>query len=182
MSWPNSPRWSRNIRPADVLSEAACSVNSCRDRKLTSGFRPVPVNKSVDKRASDPHSFDSFFMAMLVPRFDPDGLTARVPTLLQFPTEANRAVRSLRNMTTQLLQEATQVIPNQQLLINVVSKTGASARARPQAHGGNRSSRFADRYRTKGNYRRQAGLRGERFGREQFLRVRAGFRLQSYGG
>lgn len=28
----------------------------------------------------------------------------------------------MRNMTTQLLQEAAQVIPNQQLLINVVSK------------------------------------------------------------
>jgi DNA-directed RNA polymerase subunit omega len=44
------------------------------------------------------------------------------PAILQFPTEAFRPVRSLRNMTTQLLQEAAQVIPNQQLLINVVSK------------------------------------------------------------
>jgi DNA-directed RNA polymerase subunit omega len=44
------------------------------------------------------------------------------PTILQFPTEAIRAVRSLRNMTTQLLQEAAQMIPSQQLLINVVSK------------------------------------------------------------
>jgi DNA-directed RNA polymerase subunit omega len=44
------------------------------------------------------------------------------PAILQFPTEPTRAVRSLRNMTTQLLQEAAQVIPNQQLLINVVSK------------------------------------------------------------
>ena len=44
------------------------------------------------------------------------------PTVLQFPTEAARAVRSLRHMTTQLLQEAAQVIPNQQLLINVVSR------------------------------------------------------------
>jgi len=44
------------------------------------------------------------------------------PTILQFPTDATRAVRSLRNMTTQLLQEAAQVIPNQQLLINVVSR------------------------------------------------------------
>jgi len=61
-------------------------------------------------------------MATFVPRFIPDGLTARVPTLLQFSTEPNRAVRSLPNMTTQLLQEAAQVIPNQQLLINVVSK------------------------------------------------------------
>src|SRR5947209_12185745 len=43
-------------------------------------------------------------------------------TILQFPTEANRTVRSLRHMTTQLLQEAAHLIPNQQLLINVVSK------------------------------------------------------------
>ena len=44
------------------------------------------------------------------------------PTILQFPTDSARVVRSLRNMTTQLLQEAAQVIPNQQLLINVVSR------------------------------------------------------------
>jgi len=49
-------------------------------------------------------------------------LAASAPTILEFPTEANRAVRSLRHMTTQLLQEAAHVIPNQQLLINVVSK------------------------------------------------------------
>src|ERR1700724_2113077 len=49
-------------------------------------------------------------------------LASTSPTVLEFPTEAPRAVRSLRNMTTQLLQEAAQVIPNQQLLINVVSK------------------------------------------------------------
>src|SRR3954468_15654639 len=48
--------------------------------------------------------------------------TDRVSTILEFPTEAVRPVRSLRHMTTQLLQEAAQVIPNQQLLINVVSK------------------------------------------------------------
>ncbi len=42
--------------------------------------------------------------------------------ILQFPTEAPHPVRFLRHMTTQLLQEAAQVIPNQQLLINVVSK------------------------------------------------------------
>ena len=44
------------------------------------------------------------------------------PAVLQFPTDTTRAVRSLRNMTTQLLLEAAQVIPNQQLLINVVSR------------------------------------------------------------
>jgi DNA-directed RNA polymerase subunit omega len=59
---------------------------------------------------------------MFAPQLIPSTLTASVPTILQFPTEASRPVRSLRHMTTQLLQEAAQVIPNQQLLINVVSK------------------------------------------------------------
>ena len=59
---------------------------------------------------------------MLTPQLTPSTLAARVPVILQFPTEAIRSVRSLRHMTTQLLQEAAQVIPNQQLLINVVSK------------------------------------------------------------
>ena len=49
-------------------------------------------------------------------------LAEGTPTILQFPTEPARAARTSRNMTTQLLQEAAQVIPNQQLLINVVSK------------------------------------------------------------
>src|SRR3954464_11284970 len=59
---------------------------------------------------------------MLASKIVPPVLPSESPTILQFPTEAARAVRSLRNMTTQLLQEAAQVIPNQQLLINVVSK------------------------------------------------------------
>lgn len=49
-------------------------------------------------------------------------ISGGIPAVLQLPTEATRPVRSLRNMTTQLLQEAAQVIPNQQLLINVVSR------------------------------------------------------------
>ena len=59
---------------------------------------------------------------MLTPQLTPSTLAASMPVILQFPTEATRSVRSLRHMTTQLLQEAAQVIPNQQLLINVVSK------------------------------------------------------------
>src|SRR5881227_3835045 len=59
---------------------------------------------------------------MLAPQLVPSPLTSSVATILQFPTEAFRPVVSLRHMTTQLLQEAAQVIPNQQLLINVVSK------------------------------------------------------------
>lgn len=59
---------------------------------------------------------------MLAPQIVPSAIAGSSPIILQFQTEASRAVRSLRNMTTQLLQEAAQVIPNQQLLINVVSK------------------------------------------------------------
>jgi DNA-directed RNA polymerase subunit omega len=59
---------------------------------------------------------------MLAPQLVPPALTNSVSVILQFPTEALRPVRSLRHMTTQLLNEAAQVIPNQQLLINVVSK------------------------------------------------------------
>jgi DNA-directed RNA polymerase subunit omega len=55
-------------------------------------------------------------------RIIPTGLTAAAPSIVEFPAEATRTVRSLRHMTTQLLQEAAAVIPNQQLLINVVSK------------------------------------------------------------
>jgi DNA-directed RNA polymerase subunit omega len=59
---------------------------------------------------------------MLAPQLTPSLLAGSAPSILQFPTEAFRPVRSLCHMTTQLLQEAAQVIPNQQLLINVVSK------------------------------------------------------------
>src|SRR5256886_10663287 len=59
---------------------------------------------------------------MVAPLVLSPALASDSPTILQFPTDATRAVRSLRNMTTQLLQEAAQVIPNQQLLINVVSR------------------------------------------------------------
>src|SRR5690349_9161677 len=59
---------------------------------------------------------------MLAPQFTPSNLAAGTPVILQFPTGATSPIRSLRHMTTQLLQEAAQVIPNQQLLINVVSK------------------------------------------------------------
>src|ERR1700752_5056456 len=59
---------------------------------------------------------------MLAPQLVPTALTSSVSTIIEFPTEAVRPVGSLRHMTTQLLQEAAQVIPNQQLLINVVSK------------------------------------------------------------
>ena len=59
---------------------------------------------------------------MIASQLLPSALATSAPTILEFPTGANRTVRSLRHMTTQLLQEAAQVIPNQQVLINVVSK------------------------------------------------------------
>lgn len=59
---------------------------------------------------------------MLAPPLSSPALDGSGAIILEFPTEAFRPVRSLRHMTTQLLQEAAQVIPNQQLLINVVSK------------------------------------------------------------
>jgi len=78
-------------------------------------------NKSVDKQRLRLEYQDSFF-TMLAPQLTPSGIADNVPIILQFPTEAPHPVRFLRHMTTQLLQEAAQVIPNQQLLINVVSK------------------------------------------------------------
>ncbi len=82
---------------------------------------PGVRNKSVDKQPLHSQSQHSFF-TMLAPPLTQSALAGSVPIILQFPTEAFRPVRSLRHMTTQLLQEAAQVIPNQQLLINVVSK------------------------------------------------------------
>ena len=81
-------------------------------------------------------------MATLLSKNRQSGWTESVPEVLQFPTEAPRAVRSLRNMTTQLLQEAAQVIPNQQLLINVVSKRvrQLSLGHRPMVETGPRST------------------------------------------
>jgi DNA-directed RNA polymerase subunit omega len=61
-------------------------------------------------------------LPMLASNLIPNVVSGGSPTILQFSTDATRAVRSLRNMTTQLLQEAALVIPNQQLLINVVSR------------------------------------------------------------
>lgn len=63
-----------------------------------------------------------FLSKMFASQLFPLTVQSGTSAILQFPAEATRAVRSLRNMTSQLLQEASQVIPNQQLLINVVSK------------------------------------------------------------
>ncbi len=59
---------------------------------------------------------------MLASKIIPPVIAESSSTILQFPADTTRVARSLRNMTSQLLQEAAQVIPNQQLLINVVSR------------------------------------------------------------
>jgi DNA-directed RNA polymerase subunit omega len=61
-------------------------------------------------------------VAMLGSRLLPSLILSSTPTILQFPPKPTGAVHTLRIMTTQLLQEASQIIPNPQLLINVVSK------------------------------------------------------------
>jgi DNA-directed RNA polymerase subunit omega len=55
-------------------------------------------------------------------RLSSASLASISPAIVPFPAGPARAAHSLRIMTTQLLQEAAQVIPNPQLLINVVSK------------------------------------------------------------
>jgi DNA-directed RNA polymerase subunit omega len=80
----------------------------------------VARTKSFDKHFIRSQCQRSVFM--IASQLIPSALATSSPTILEFPTEPNRTVRSLRHMTTQLLQEAAQVIPNQQLLINVVSK------------------------------------------------------------
>jgi DNA-directed RNA polymerase subunit omega len=79
---------------------------------------------------------------MLAPSPSPTVTAGSSTAVLQFPTEALRPVRSLRNMTTQLLQEAALVIPNQQVLINVVSKRVRQLGLghRPMVEAGPRSS------------------------------------------
>jgi DNA-directed RNA polymerase subunit omega len=90
---------------------------SARTRRLSA--RP---QKSFDNVASTPHIHHFFFVAMLGSRLFPGPISSCSPTILQFPAEPTRAVHTLRIMTTQLLQEASQIIPNPQLLINVISK------------------------------------------------------------
>lgn len=59
---------------------------------------------------------------MLGSRLFPGPISSSAPTILQFPANPTGTVHTLRIMTTQLMQEASQIIPNPQLLINVVSK------------------------------------------------------------
>ncbi len=64
------------------------------------------------------------------------------PAIVPFSAAPTRPAHSLRIMTTQLLQEASQVIPNPQLLINVISKRvrQLSLGHRPMVEVGTRAS------------------------------------------
>jgi len=115
-----------SVRSANGTGNESCETRHAKISQQPArlfdlkGFRDC-ANKSVDKQPLHLESQHSFF-TMLVPQLTPPALAGSLPTILQFPTEASRPVRFLRHMTTQLLQEAAQVIPNQQVLINVVSK------------------------------------------------------------
>jgi DNA-directed RNA polymerase subunit omega len=80
------------------------------------------MQKSFDKGRSASHIPHFVTVAMLGSRLFPNPISSSSPTILQFPANPSGAVHTLRIMTTQLLQEASQIIPNPQLLINVVSK------------------------------------------------------------
>src|SRR5262245_45975335 len=95
---------------------AEMAVVTARDRsELGSG-----IETTLCSRGQKPLTTSRFIwkvnthFTMLAPQLVPSVLTSSGSTILQFPIEAVRPVRSLRHMTTQLLQEAAQVIPNQQ--------------------------------------------------------------------
>jgi DNA-directed RNA polymerase subunit omega len=108
----NSPKNSNTASPVAAQPTTLCAKSFLDRRHRT---------KPIDNPARYQQSHHSF-RAMIASRLIPSALAGDSSTILQFPTEVIHAVRSLRNMTTQLLQEAAKVIPNQQLLINVVSK------------------------------------------------------------
>lgn len=80
------------------------------------------MQKSFDNRRQASQIASFVTVAMLGSRLFPNPISSSLPTILQFPANPSGAVHTLRIMTTQLLQEASQIIPNPQLLINVVSK------------------------------------------------------------
>jgi DNA-directed RNA polymerase subunit omega len=96
------------------------SASSVTSRKRCKRSRAL--QKSFDKRGQASHILNFVIVAMLGSRLFPSPISSSTPTILQFPAKPIGAVHTLRIMTTQLLQEASQIIPNPQLLINVVSK------------------------------------------------------------
>jgi DNA-directed RNA polymerase subunit omega len=76
-----------------------------------------------DKRVTLSNLFDSFgLITMFGSRLSSVSFGTISRAIVPFSPGPARATHSLRIMTTQLLQEAAQVIPNPQLLINVVSR------------------------------------------------------------
>jgi DNA-directed RNA polymerase subunit omega len=86
------------------------------------GAAAVP-QKLVDKPLAAFQVFDSFgLITMFGSRLSSASVAPISPAIVPFSSAPTRTAHSLRIMTTQLLQEASQVIPNPQLLINVISK------------------------------------------------------------
>ncbi len=104
------PRWQAS---KTVIPARTAAPGDARFRELTNRLTAPYTARKVPIRLSP---------LMLASKIIPPVIAGSSPTILQFPADTTRVVRSLRNMTSQLLQEAAQVIPNQQLLINVVSR------------------------------------------------------------
>jgi DNA-directed RNA polymerase subunit omega len=108
----------------------SCSADSSRvtrsKAKLATNASAIVIadaKNSFDNLPRAAHFLDSFgLITMLGSRLSSVSLAPISPTIVPFPAGPARAAHSLRIMTTQLLQEAAQVIPNPQLLINVISK------------------------------------------------------------
>ena len=116
----HSPNFSRHVPAGFEPDGRAAQAISRTSRVLASDSSAR--RKSVDNVASARMIEIRLPATMLASISTPSVLTNGSPTILQFPSEPSRSVRSLRNMTAQLLQDAAKVIPNQQLLINVVSR------------------------------------------------------------
>jgi DNA-directed RNA polymerase subunit omega len=94
------------------------NAQDCEHRRILTEFL---AEKLFDNWPLTSNLLDSFgLITMFGSRLS--SVSAISPTIVPFSAGPARAVHSLRIMTTQLLQEAAQVIPNPQLLINVVSK------------------------------------------------------------
>ncbi len=103
----------------------------------------APSKNKFDKSPAAPQVPDSFgLIPMFGSRLSSVPLAPLSPAIVPFPAGPARAAHSLRIMTTQLLQEASQVIPNPQLLINVISKRvrQLSLGHRPMVDAGVRAS------------------------------------------
>jgi DNA-directed RNA polymerase subunit omega len=116
---------------ASAASESLDPLGNVVDLRLASHVENIRLSpfhgsrtmqKSFDKDRSASHILRFVTVAMLGSRLFPHPISSSSPAILEFPANPSGAVHTLRIMTTQLLQEASQIIPNPQLLINVVSK------------------------------------------------------------